>query len=228
MQVVGRLLHLMTNDLGAVLTLVMNGYGVPAMKIVRSMFEAECNIHYLSKNPDAIKDFADFNIIERKQLYELMDGEQKSKLDPAEVASMLAEYDTIVPRFTKNGKVRREWCEETLYQRAEAAGLKDLYVTIYNWTCSMHHTDFRSIVQSYDASADDLHIAPSLAWLDQALVNAYGPFLRALGYYIDMTNVSFESEMQDLATQYREACRCIGAENTGKQSTKSQSERAGG
>src|SRR5713101_5827374 len=65
-QVVGGLLHLMTNDYGAVLALVMNGYGVQAMKIVRSMFEAECNIHYLTKNPDAVKDYVDFNVIERK------------------------------------------------------------------------------------------------------------------------------------------------------------------
>jgi hypothetical protein len=209
LEVVGRLLHLMTNDYGAVLALVMNGYGVQAMKIVRSMFEAECNIHYLKNNPDAINDYVDFNIIERKDLYDLMDDEQKSKLDPADVASMLAEYDAIVPRFTKNGKIRRDWFEKTLYQRAEAAGLKELYVTIYRWTCSMHHADFSSIVYSHDARAGDLSMAPSDAWLDQALVNAHGSFLRALHYYIDMINVSFESEMQELVTQYKEACKSI-------------------
>jgi Family of unknown function (DUF5677) len=228
LKVVGSLLHLMTNDYGAVLALVMNGYGVQAMKIVRSMFEAECNIHYLKNNPDAVNDYVDFNIIERKDLYNLMDDEQKSKLDPADVASMLAEYDAIVPRFTKNGKIRRDWCEKTLYQRAEAAGLKELYVTMYRWTCSMHHADFSSIVFSHDARADDLNMAPSDAWLYQALVNAHGSFLRALHYYIDMINVSFESEMQELVTQYKEACKIIEVANPQKQSTKSQPEPAAG
>ena len=227
-QVVGGLLRLMTNDYGAVLALVMNGYGVQAMKIVRSMFEAECNIHYLTKNPDAVNDYVDFNVIERKNLYDLMDDKQKSRLDPADVASMLAEYDAVAPRFTKIGKLRREWCEKTLYQRAEAVGLKELYVTIYRWMCSMHHADFSSIVYSHDASADDLHMAPSHAWLDQALVNAHGSLLRALHHYVDMINVSLESEMQELATEYKEACRSIGAVNSETQSMKSKPEQAGG
>jgi hypothetical protein len=64
--------HFQTNDYGAVLVLVMNGYGVPAMKIVRSMFETECNIHYLKSNPDAVRDYVDFNIIERKKIYDSM------------------------------------------------------------------------------------------------------------------------------------------------------------
>jgi Family of unknown function (DUF5677) len=212
-KVVGSLLHLMTNDYGAVLALVMNGYGVQAMKIVPSMFETECNIHYLKNDPDAVSDYIDFNIIERKTLYDLMDDEQKRNQDPADVASMLAEYNAVVPRFTKNGRIRHEWCEKTLYQRAEAAGIKDLYATIYRWTCSMHHADFSSIIYSHSAEADDLNVAPSPAWLDQALVNAHGSFLRSLQHYIDMTNASFASEMQELVTRYKEACKSIGAAN---------------
>jgi hypothetical protein len=97
----------MTNDYGAVLVLVMNGYGVPAMKIVRSMFETECNIHCVKSNPDAARDYVDFNIIERKKIYDLMDDDQKSKLDSADTTAMLSEHNAIVPRFTKkNGNIR--------------------------------------------------------------------------------------------------------------------------
>src|SRR6266849_9014235 len=73
-QLIGHIVKVMWNDYGAVLTLVLNGYGVQAMKIARSMFEAECNVHYLKSNPHAVRDYIDFHFINQKKHYDLMDA----------------------------------------------------------------------------------------------------------------------------------------------------------
>jgi hypothetical protein len=211
-QVIGRIVKLMANDYGAVLTLVLNGYGVQAMKIARSMFEAECNVHYLKSNQQAVKDYIDFNIIDQKSLYDLMDPAQKSTVDPARLERMNADYAGIAQRFVRNkkGELRDSWCEVSIYKRAQSAGLGGLYETFYNWASSMHHADIASIVSSYDADADDLHMAPSLEWLDQALVAAHGSLVRSLSYYLEVANIGFENEIQQLMDECVAVFKSLG------------------
>jgi alanine racemase len=49
-----------SNTHGALLTLVLNGYGHDAMKVARSLFEIEINIIRLKAHPDEIEDFLVF------------------------------------------------------------------------------------------------------------------------------------------------------------------------
>src|ERR1700677_1417359 len=77
-QIVGRMAAAAANTHGALLTLVLNGYGHDAMKLARSLFEIELNIVRPKAHPEEIDDFVDYSLIQQKQLYDLFTDEQKS------------------------------------------------------------------------------------------------------------------------------------------------------
>lgn len=58
-QIVCRMVLAAANTNGALLTLVLNGYGHDAMKLARSIYETELNIVWLKKHPEDISDFVD-------------------------------------------------------------------------------------------------------------------------------------------------------------------------
>src|SRR5581483_4869862 len=64
-QIVGRMAAAAANTHGALLTLVLNGYGHDAIKLARSLFEIELNIVRLRANPEEIEDFVDYNLIQQ-------------------------------------------------------------------------------------------------------------------------------------------------------------------
>ena len=67
LQVVGRMVAATVNSYGALLTLVLNGYGQDAMKIARSLYEAELNILWLKNHPEDLADFLDYHLIQQKR-----------------------------------------------------------------------------------------------------------------------------------------------------------------
>ena len=53
LQIIGRMAAAAANTHGALLVLVLNGYGHDAMKLARSLFEIELNIVRLKAHPDS-------------------------------------------------------------------------------------------------------------------------------------------------------------------------------
>lgn len=62
------------------MTLVLNGYGMDAMKVARSIYETDLNIFWLKNHPEDLADFLDYNIIHQKQLYDEMSEEQQRRV----------------------------------------------------------------------------------------------------------------------------------------------------
>lgn len=197
-EIIRYILKTMSNDYGAVLSLVLNGYGVQAMKIARSMFEAECNVLHLKTAPQGVQDYIDFEPITRKKLYDLMTPDRQKALDPAWIENMHMDYAAAAPRFLRNkkGELRDSWCEVSLFKRAQAAGLEDLYHVAYGIASSMHHYDFQAIVSSLDGDSEEIAVAPSWHWLGEALSTAHGALVRSLRHYLDVTNIGFENEIR--------------------------------
>src|SRR5664279_1291724 len=114
-----------SNTYGAILTLVLNGFGNDAMKLARSLFEIELNILRLKNHPDDLRDFLDYHLIQQKQLYDIFTEEQKTNVPPERYQEMMAEYNRVLPRFIKDKATqipRNEWCRDSLYFRAREAG----------------------------------------------------------------------------------------------------------
>lgn len=208
--IVGRLLAAAVNSYFALLTLVLNGFGMDAIKIARSIYEIELNMLWLKNHPEDVADFLDYNIIQQKQLYDEMTEEQQKRVPRERYEEMMAAYGRVLPRFASGRdktRPRNEWCRVSIYDRAEEAeqqwrehmaadGIKDngvsLYKTFYRHASSIHHMDIGGVITSIDEDMNAL-MAPSWEHLDDALVAA-----RSV-----LTCVSIYDEMADLGMAER-------------------------
>jgi hypothetical protein len=226
LQIVGRLVAAASNSYGALLTLVLNGFGLDAMKIARSIYETELNILWLKNHPDDLADFLDYNLVQQKQLYDQMSEEQQKAVPKERFEQMMADYNRVLPRFLKDVKrqiPRSEWCRVSIYERAKEAeqqwkeqmavdGIPDngisLYKTFYRNASSMHHMDIGGVIASVDEDMNAI-MAPSWEHLEDALVAARS-VLGCVSYYDEMAGLGMRERIHsgpDAA--YIAACKSL-------------------
>jgi len=214
LQIIGRMAAAAANTHGAVLTLVLNGYGHDAMKLARSLFEIELNIVRLKAHPEEIEDFLDYHFIRQRQLYDMFSDEQKKRVPQERYDRMVSEYNSVLGRFATGRdktRPRNEWCRESLYKRAKEAGPQylDLYRKYYGQASSMYHLDFAGIAAQSDANMQ-ADMAPSWACLDDALV-ATGCALRSIQHYDEIANLGFKERIESgPCADYVAACKNLG------------------
>ncbi len=224
--IVGRMVAAAANSYGALLTLVLNGYGQDAMKIARSIYETELNVLWLKNHPEDFQDFLDYHLIQQKQLYDEMDEEQQQAAPKERYDQMMADYNRVLPHFLKGKKrqiPRSEWCRVSIYERAKEAaqqwrdqmaadGLKDngisLYKTFYRHASSMHHMDIGGVIASIDEDMNAI-MAPSWEHLDDALVAA-SSVLRCLSYFDEMAQLGMQERIRRGPNEdYVAACKAL-------------------
>jgi Family of unknown function (DUF5677) len=226
LQIVGMIVAATANSYGALLTLVLNGYGQDAMKIARSAYEAELNILWLKNHPEDLTDFLDYHVVQQKQLYDQMDEYQQKAMPKEQYERMIADYNAVLPRFATGRdktRPRNEWCRASLYERAkeaeqywnqqmEADGLKgntrSLYKIFYRRASSMHHLDIAGVLASTDDDMNAL-MAPCWEHLGDALVAA-GSVLRCVSYFDEMAQLGMQERLQIGPNEdYVVACRSL-------------------
>jgi hypothetical protein len=186
------------NTLGALLTLVLNGYGHDAMRLARSIYETELNIVWLKKHPEDVTDFVDYLVIRNKQTYDQMNKEQQQQVSKESFGCMMTRYAEVLPRFAMRRdktRPRNEWCRVSIYERAKEAGLLDLHQTFYRWATSMHHGDIGGLSSQAD-SEGKADVAPSWSWLQLALVSGFGSFVRCLGHFDEIAQLGFKERLE--------------------------------
>jgi hypothetical protein len=215
-QMVGHMVAAAANTYGALLTLVLNGFGHEAMKLARSLFEVELNILRLKLHPDELADYLDYNLIQQKQLYDVLSDEQKQLFSSSRYDEMMSAYNSVLGRFATGrdkARPRNEWCRESLYERAKEAGPEhlDLYRIFYRQASSLHHLDIAGIIHQLD---DGLfaNMAPSWASLDDALV-ATGSFIRSIAIFDELANLGLKEQLENgPVADYLAACKSLNAE----------------
>jgi hypothetical protein len=224
--IVGRMMAAAANSYGALLTLVLNGYGQDAMKIARSIYEMELNILWLKNHPEDLEDFLDYNLIQQKQLFDEMDEEQQKAVSKERYDQMMADYNRVLFRFLKDvkkGIPRNDWCRVSIYKRAkeaeeqwkiqmEADGLLhngiSLYATFYRQASSMHHMDIGGVIASLDDEMNAI-MAPSWEHLDDALVAA-SSVLRCVSYYDEIAQLGMQERIRSGPNEaYVAACKSL-------------------
>jgi len=222
--ITGHIAAAAANSHGALLTLVLNGYGHDAVKIARSIYEADLNILWLKNHPADVEDFVDYNIIQQKQYYDAMDDEQKKAVLPERLDELDQEYARVLPRFTSNRnktRPRNDWCKVSIYDRAkeaeaywqkqmEADGVKaneiSLYKAFYGPASSMHHLDIGGVIAHMDSDLH-AHMAPSWEFLDDALVGATGSILRLVSYFDEIAKLGLDERLKAPMVDYVAACK---------------------
>jgi hypothetical protein len=205
-KVVRRLTIVAANSYGALITLVLNGYGNDAMKIARSIFEADVTVGYLRRHPEELDDYLDYDCIQQKHLYDYVlkyCPEQTAAIDPPSVEELLERHTKVAPRF----KGRSRWCRKGIRQMAEdlGEGLDQIYLTFYRWASDMHHVSVRGLTLQVEAESLDVDLAPSENWLEQALVAGLGSTLRLAMRSNEELELGLDKDLEDIVKLYRDA-----------------------
>jgi hypothetical protein len=194
------------NSLGALTTLALNGYGNDAMKIARGMFEAAVTISYLQNHPSELQDYLDYHWVNRRKWVEYIKRTCPEVLETraAEVAQIMEEYAKVENKFKdKRGRHRESWCTKSIAERAKEAGMSDNYQTFYRWASSMEHVDIGGITAQVDGN--DVDVAPSLAWVDIALVTGHSAAIHCLVVLNGVASLGMEAEIQKAMDEFQTA-----------------------
>ena len=125
-----------------IVTLVANGMGHGAMKLMRSLLETSINTEYLRLRPLEYEDYKEWFWIEQyKELEYIRKNvpEALARYTPERVKKVEDNRKRVLPRFQKtkrNGtkELRRSWCSINLGDRAKITG----HQTIYHALTRMH------------------------------------------------------------------------------------------
>ncbi len=196
------------NSFGALMILVLNGYGPDAMKIARGMFEASVTLGYLRLHPDRVEDYIDFHAIIRKRFHDYMKQsapEQLKRYSPDVIREIETDFARVAPKFrTKSGRLRANWAKLPLREMAKEVGQEGLYVMFYSFASAMHHSDVSGMVaQTLWTEAEDVldvDIAPSDKWLRESLIIGHGSVVGVLHAYNQITGAGLE-QLVDRSTK---------------------------
>lgn len=135
------LLILVATGMWEVVTLVGNGMGHGAMKIVRGVVENSINAEYLRQCPDQAEKYMEWHWVELHKLYAYMQQtspDSLKEIPPEKIASDEAEYERVkglfrykatTPDGTEKTVKQDTWCRDNLYQRAEKTNMAQSYRT---------------------------------------------------------------------------------------------------
>src|SRR5271167_919702 len=131
--------------LAEVVTLVCNGLGLGAMKVVRGMIENAINAEYLRLNPTECDDYMEWHHVEQHRLYIWVKGRSPEQLSSVPIEMIKANedaYEKARPRFeyvTPRGgrKLRSRWCIHSLDVRAEKTGFAPTYRAVHPIACQI-------------------------------------------------------------------------------------------
>src|SRR6266542_4202766 len=73
-KVIRHIAKITINSMGALTTLLMNGYGNDGMKIARSMYEAAVTVRYLRNNPTRLANYLDYQYVLVKRQLDYLDS----------------------------------------------------------------------------------------------------------------------------------------------------------
>ena len=200
---------IISNSLGSLMTLALNGYGHDAVRIARGMFENSVNAAYLAKHPTEVQDYLDYHWIRQRRLLDYM-----RKGDPAlfhllrqsDIHDIDTEYAKVVPRFTsQNGKVRKDWCANNLRQRTEVVGMGKFYPTFYGYASSIHHGDIGGLAAQISAGKFQTDIAPSFHAIRDALIMGHQAVIVVIDNFNDVAALGLADEIKTAVEGFQKA-----------------------
>jgi hypothetical protein len=180
------LLHILAvgfDSLGALQLLALNGYGADALKIARSIFEADVTAKCLEADPGQLKDFLDFHYVATKRWFDYL-GRTNPTLTQSIPDNRRQEIDSdfkrVAPRFTgKKGRIRNSWSKKYISEMAKDAGLAEQYDSLYSLASTITHVSVSGI-HALTEESGRLATAPSESVVRDALISGHRAALSLL------------------------------------------------
>lgn len=201
------LAKMVANSVGAVLLLGMNGYGVDAIKIARTMFEAAVTVAYLRKHPDEFDDYFDFHFIvgmKRHRYIEKHAPAHLKNVTKEAIDSIMHGYARVSPRFTVNGRVRGQWSKRPFSQLCADLGLEGHYLSFYALASNITHANISGVMSQADPEPGvlDVDLAPSEQFVDMALSTAHCMFVLAISEYVALARPEKQSVADKIESDF--------------------------
>ncbi len=153
--------------------------------------------------------YIDYYWVERKRLIDYMkvdDPKLFAKLEKKFLDEIDTEYAKVAPKFTNSkGKVRKEWCTESLRARAEAAGLGKFYPTFYGFASSIHHGDFVGMSAQISGGQFKPELAPSFQAIRDALIMGHQSVIVVISNFNEAAGLGIKAEVQIAADHFVKA-----------------------
>jgi hypothetical protein len=186
------LLILVATGVWEVVTLVGNGMGHGAMKIVRGVVENAINAEYLRQFPDQVEKYMEWHWVELHKLYVYMQEtspESLKEISAEKMASDEAEYERVKGLFqykvvnadgTEKTLRQETWCRDNLFQRAEKVNLAPSYRTIMLPANQILHGSIGGWIRELDVESGRVEFPPTHKWGGEALIAAHVALLQAI------------------------------------------------
>lgn len=198
-----------------VVTLVGNGLGQGAMKIVRNLVENAINAEYLRRAPLECDDFLEWIWVEdHKTLIYLKNNrpEEIKKRRAEHVAKKERQYLRVKPRFTYTGKdgrshMRKQWCRLNLAERAKVADFTPLYELIMDQANQLLHGTIRGMIghTGPDNAGDRIDFPPSKLWTNEALIVVHEATIRTVDTLSKTLGIEPHPTAEVLMSDHRKA-----------------------
>lgn len=186
------LLILVATGVWEVVTLVGNGMGHGAMKIVRGVVENAINAEYLRQFPDQAEKYMEWHWVELHKLYAYMQEtspDSLKEIPPEKIASDEVEYQRVKGLFrykltTSDGSektVKQDtWCRDNLYQRAEKTNMAQSYRTVMPSANQILHGTISGWMRELDQESGRVEFPPTHKWGGEALIAAHIALLQTV------------------------------------------------
>jgi Family of unknown function (DUF5677) len=211
-KVILNLVMLVGVNLMEVVTLVGNGFGQGAMKIVRGLIENSINAEYLRRNPDRCKDYLDWHWVEQHKLLNWAKQYNTPLFAaiPDEAKKLIEDsYEKIRPRFeytTRDNKqrLRDTWCELNLAERAGQTGFEETYRLVMPYANQILHGSVGGLGKHFNLKEDEhrISIPPSDTWAGEALIAGHESALKALETLCKAFEVESDPRLQTLIVDF--------------------------
>jgi len=175
-------------------TLIGNGMGHGAMKIVRGMVEGAINAEYIRRFPEQGEKYKEWNWMEMHKLYNYMtetNPDALKEIPPEKVAEDLANYERVKGMFRYNVTGRDgvervvkqdSWCRENLFERAKLTDCLQMYTTVMPSANQILHGSIGGLISHMERENTDGRISnpPNHHWGGEALIACHTALYQTL------------------------------------------------
>jgi hypothetical protein len=206
-KVIRFLAKMVLNSNGAIIVLAVQGYGNDAIKVARSMYDGTVTAAYLREHAKLVDDYLDYFSLRRWRLYQHLvktNSEQAKKITEEHAAELKAEYEKVLPKFTKpNGKQHYDsWRKGvSLRQMAEAVQLGELYPVFYGMASGIQHVDVTGMGHQIADGLFDVAIAPNEKFVREALSVGHNMSVRVLYEFNLVGKVGYDEQINAAGKQ---------------------------
>lgn len=201
-----------------VITLVGNGMGLGAMKVVRNVVEIAINARYIGLFPEQAEKYLGWYWVEKHKLYRRLQKQPLliKQISKAEVNRAEEEYKRIKHLFSysmtnRNGQVetktQKHWCSEDMYNRADKSGpeLNRIYMTVIPLANKILHGSVEGLLWHVNAGngSDRLEKIPSLKCTDIALSATHAALIKTLETVAQVLDVAPKPDIEVLTFDYK-------------------------